>query len=197
MPGLFQPESCQRFFSGQLVERPFRRPMSPLLPVVLLIAISPAVSTGQTIRPPERLVVSDVELGPQGQWAGEIVDAQGIGVSGLSASLSNSRGPVANIVTDSKGRFALGNMTPGVHLLSCREDAHLYRFWKHGTAPPKAVRHYSLIVAGSDVTRGVQGSRIYDWLADHPGLTYAGIAAAIVVPIVVAGSDTNSRPASP
>jgi hypothetical protein len=196
MPGLFEPISRHHFFSDQLVERPFRRLGSLLLTAAILIAISPAVSTGQTVRPPERLVISDVGLGPQGQWAGEIVDAQGIGVSGLSARLSNSRGPVAGILTDSKGRFALGNMTPGVHLLSCRESAHLYRFWKHGTAPPKAVRH-ALIVVGGDVTRGVQGSRIYDWLADHPGLTYAGIAAAIAVPIVVAGSDANSRPASP
>ncbi len=169
--------------------------MLPLATAVLLV-LSPVDSKGQTPRQPTRLAVSDIELGPHGQWSGRIVDAQGIGMGGLPLRLSNSRGVAAGVVTDLEGRFALSNLPAGVHLLDGSGTPRLYRFWKHGTAPPKAVSQ-SLIIAHGKVVRGVQGSRIYDWMSDHPGLTYTGIAAAIIVPVVVVGTNMSSSPASP
>ncbi len=47
MPGLFEPISRPRFFSDQLVERPFRRLAPLLLPVAILIAISPPSRRGR------------------------------------------------------------------------------------------------------------------------------------------------------
>ncbi len=167
-----------------------------LLSVTLLLIARPAVSLAQAPRQPVEVAMFDVELGPQGQWSGKIVNAEGIGVTSLPARLSNGRGVVATLVTDREGRFALSKLPTGAHLLEYGGVPRFYRFWKHGTAPPRAVRH-SLIVTQGNVIRGVQGSRVYEWLCDHPALTYTGIAAAIVVPVVLVGSNHGSSPASP
>jgi hypothetical protein len=162
----------------------------------MLLVAPPAVSRGQAPRQPARPAIADVELGLQGQWSGTIVDSQGIAVGNLPARLSNRRGPVAQLATDQKGHFSLSNVSTGVHLLQLDGTPRLFRFWKNGTAPPSAPRS-SLIVTQGRVVRGVQGSRIYDWMSDHPALTYTSIAAAIVVPIVVIASNQSSSPASP
>jgi hypothetical protein len=167
-----------------------------LLAVTLLLLARPAPSVAQAPRQPVKPPIVDVELGPRGQWSGNIVTPQGICVSNLPVRLSNGRGPLTNFTTDQQGRFALSSLPTGVHLLQCDGTPRLYRFWKNGTAPPKAMQR-SLIITQGDVVRGVQGSQIYDWMSDHPALTYAGIAAAIVVPVVVVGSNQDSSPASP
>jgi hypothetical protein len=140
--------------------------------------------------------MGDVELGPQGQWSGKVVNAQGFGISNLPVRLSNGHGVVANVTTDLEGQFVLSDLPTGVYLLECDRTLRLYRFWKAGTAPPRAART-SLIVSQQPIVRGVQGSRVYDWMSDHPALTYTGIAAAIAVPVVVVGSSSDREPASP
>jgi hypothetical protein len=175
------------------------RPAGMLRHLILSVAILsvlalPNISMAQG--PPQPTPTIDVELGPQGDWTGTVVDAQGIAVDRLSVQLSNARGPVAQTGTDGQGRFAFSRLPTGVHLLQGSGKPRLYRFWKHGTAPPKAV-HNSLIIAQGTVVRGVQGSQIYDWMSDHWVLTYTGIAAAIVVPVVVIGSNQDNSPASP
>ena len=65
-------------------------------------------------------------------------------------------------------------------------------------APPTS-RPGVLLVANSPIMRG-QSSPVYAWISDHPYLFYAGVAAAIVVPLVVInGSDDegDATPASP
>lgn len=165
---------------------------------VLMLALltTPWNSPAHAAAPGDRIRVVDVELGPRGQWSGTVLDSAGNGVAGLMARLSSRRGSSVEFTTDTRGRFELAGLAPGVRVLEFGGAPRLYRFWKNGTAPPKSSRN-SLIVLEQDVVRGVQGSRIYGWLSDHPALTYTGIAAAIVVPIVVVGSNQDEGPASP
>jgi len=168
----------------------------PRLLVLPLLLILPAVTHGDTATAAPRVVVIDVELGPQGEWSGQIVTPEGTPVAGHMALLSNGRGTLVTTTTSRDGRFAFAQLPTGVHHLACDNSRFTVRLWKHGTAPPKAGRA-TLLVAHGNLVRGVQGSRIYDWASDHPVITYTGIAAAIVVPIVIAGSNQSETPATP
>ena len=164
--------------------------------IAWLLAVSPIQSMGQSMPRPAPMLVSDVELGPQGQWSGLVVDSQGIGVARLPVRLRSSRGPGITAVTDTEGRFTFAAVPSGTGWLEFDRRPRICRFWKNGTAPPKATRQL-LLVSQGNVVRGVQGSRIYDWVSDHPVLTYAGIATAVVVPVAVIGSNQDRGPASP
>lgn len=185
-----------RLYCGEDGENVFKWWTLFPLTLVILLATPPVHSIAQTTALSMPVKMSDVELGVHGEWSAKIVDAEGIGVEKLPVSVSKYGGPIAYAITDQDGRFAFSNLSTGVHLLECDGVPRLYRFWKSGTAPPKAVQN-SLIVTRGMVVRGVQGSRVYDWVSDHWVLTYTGIAAAIVVPVVLIGSNQDSAPASP
>lgn len=188
-------QSTEKLRIGSLFESPKNMLQGRILTVALLAVLAlPAALPAQDS--PQSVAAVDVELGPRGEWKGSIVDVQGIAVDRLTVQLSNAHGPAAQLATDGHGRFAFSGLSAGVHVLQGSGKPRLYRFWKYGTAPPKATRD-SLIVAQGTVVRGVQGSKIYDWMSDNRVLTYSGIAAAIVVPIVILGRRDDSSPASP
>lgn len=164
--------------------------------IAWLLAMAPIESMGQSTPTPAPMFVSDVELGPQGEWSGLVVDSQGIGVARLPVRLRCSRGPGIVAITNTEGRFTFTSVPSGTGWVEFDRSPRICRFWKNGTAPPKATRQL-LLVSQGNVVRGVQGSRIYDWMSDHPVLTYAGIATAIAVPVAVIGSNQDRGPASP
>ena len=164
--------------------------------IAWLLAMSPIQAMGQSMSAPASIHVSDVELGPQGEWSGLVVDPQGVAVALLPVRLRSGRGPGITAITNAEGRFTFTAVPPGVGWVEFDRCPRICRFWKNSTAPPKATRQL-LLVSQGNVVRGVQGSRIYDWMSDHPVLTYAGIATVIAVPVAVIGSNQDRTPASP
>ncbi len=177
-------------------DRPFSWQVFGGLAIAWLLAMSPIQSMGQSPVTRAPMLVSDVELGPNGEWSGVVVDSQGVGVARLPVRLRSGRGPGITAITNAEGRFAFTAVPTGTGWVEFDRSPRICRFWKNGTAPPKATRQL-LLVSQGNVVRGVQGSRIYDWMSDHPVLTYAGIATAVVVPVAVIGSNHDRTPASP
>lgn len=141
-----------------------------------------------------RTAVLDAELGPNGDWTGTVVTAEGIPVTGARLDLTSGIGrrPALSTVTGDNGCFRFENIHAGAYSLRCGDEIRVCRLWQYGTAPPAAGKA-TLIVAGGPIVRG----KLYDWAAEHPVLTYTGIAAAIVVPVAVIGSAQDHAPASP
>ncbi|MDD4269876.1 MAG: carboxypeptidase-like regulatory domain-containing protein [Pirellulales bacterium] len=141
-----------------------------------------------------RTTALDAQLGPDGSWAGTVVTAEGIPVPGTRLELTRGGGrhPALSTVTDERGCFRFKNVHAGPYGLRCGDEIRVCRLWQCGTAPPAAGKA-TLIVVGGPIIRG----KLYDWAAEHPVLTYTGIAAAIVVPVAVIGSAQSDSPASP
>ena len=160
-----------------------------VLPPSAALAAGPR--SGPTPRP-RTLCVADAALGPGGLLRGKVVDHQGKGIPAAEVVLVQKGRPVAQTGTDRNGQFAIANLNRGVYELHSAGGVGVYRVWPAGIAPPSANRE-ALLVAGGRLVRGQGG--VYQWVSEHYLLTCTGIAAAIVVPIVVI--DANRSPSSP
>ncbi len=163
-----------------------------LAPLLLWL---PVAASAESPVSATRPAVLDVELGPQATWSGTLVDRSGMAIDSGRIVLADSKGPLAEAVADSQGRFVFRNVRPGLHALGCGGSWQAYRVWRHGTAPPSAVRR-CLVVAGGPLVRG-RNPTLYGWMSEHWVLSYTGIAAAIAVPVILVGNHQAHPPASP
>jgi len=145
---------------------------------------------------------TDVVLQDRGVLLGRIVDSQGVAVPNAPVSLQKGGIEVARVVSDDAGRFQAQGLKGGVYQVASTGHQGVYRLWAPHTAPPAAARGLSLRSQPVDVVRGQYGpgpgnpfSAAGQWIAEHPIITAAGVAAAIAIPIAV--SDDDDPPASP
>ncbi len=160
-----------------------------VLPSSAALAANP--QSGPSLRP-RTLCVADASLGPGGLLRGKVVDHQGKGIAAARVVLLQSGRPVVQAGTDPNGRFAMANINRGVYELRAAGGVGVYRLWPARIAPPSANRE-ALLVAGGRLVRGQGG--VYQWVSEHYLLTCTGIAAAIVVPIILV--DNAKSPSSP
>jgi hypothetical protein len=113
--------------------------------------------------------VDDVELGTGGLLSGHVVDAAGLAVPGVAVTIRSAQHDVAQVVTDSEGRFVLSSFRAGAYELSAGQSTQLVRVWAPLTAPP-AARDSALVVWSNDGVRAQNGS---------PGLGRAGSLLAV------------------
>lgn len=128
-----------------------------VLLVGLLVSQLATAATASTITGPARMI-TDVSLHNGGVLRGQLVDAQGIAVSGVHVSIRHHGHVIATVQTDANGRFVVGGIRAGLHNIETATSNTTHRFWAPGTAPPSA-SSAALIVPNSDVVRanGVNG----------------------------------------
>ena len=145
---------------------------------------------------------TDVVLQDKGVLVGRIVDAQGLAVANTPVSLQTGGKEVVRVVSDDAGRFRATGLKGGVYQVASTGHQGVYRLWAPQTAPPAAAKGLSLMSRPVDVVRGQYGpgpgnpfSAAGQWIAEHPIITAAAVAAAIAIPIAV--DDDDDPPATP
>jgi hypothetical protein len=126
-----------------------------------------------------------------------VTDAEGVSIERATVTLEQpspgGRTVASKVVTDAAGRFQTGPLSGGVYLASAPGGAAIVRLWKGDVAPPSASNGL-LIVSDEQTARGQTSTAVvYEFLAERPALTYAGIAAAIVIPVVEIADDQDER----
>jgi hypothetical protein len=172
-------------------------------PASLLLGATPGAAS--------RSLKRDVELTPDGQLMGRVVNGQGKLLANKPVLMTRGDHEYRT-VTDRQGKFRVRDLRGGTYSVSVDGTASIVRVWKAGTAPPGA-RQSALIVTdellmraqcnecttcvgGGDCGGGcVGGYGLYDWISDHPVLSYSLLTAAIAVPIIIAADDDDD-PAS-
>jgi hypothetical protein len=164
-----------------------------LTPEALVAAAEPQEASSAT---PAAIPVLDIALGPGQTLRGTVVDPAGAPVAGAPVVLLNGSRRTASTETDPDGRFVFASVRGGVYVVEAAGSARICRAWAPRTAPPAAnpallMVADGLLVRGRGPLRDCQG-RIYTWISEHPLLTYAGIAAAIAVPVAILGKGPTS-----
>ena len=156
------------------------------------VAAAPAVQTP-----------SDIVLQDKGVLVGRVVDARGQAMANSPVSLTTGGKEVARVVSDNTGRFQAKNLRGGVYQVASTGHQGVYRLWAPQTAPPAASKGLSIVSQPVDVVRGQYGpgpgnpfSAAGQWIAEHPIMTAAGVAAAIAIPIAL-DDDDDPPPATP
>ena len=81
----------------------------------------------------------DVALGPNGLLSGHVTNANGAPAANVTVSLQDFQNqPIANVVTDPNGNFAIDGIRGGMYQLVTPDGRTIYRLWAPGTAPPSA-----------------------------------------------------------
>ncbi|MFH1919916.1 MAG: carboxypeptidase-like regulatory domain-containing protein [Planctomycetota bacterium] len=165
-----------------------------LVPEAAIVAAEPREASSPT---PAAVEIVDIALGSAQTLRGTVVDPDGAPVAGAPVVLLNGLRPVASTETDPNGRFVFAGVRGGVYGVGAAGSVRICRAWAPRTAPP-AANGALLIVSDGSLVRGRgplrdRQGRIYTWISEHPLVTYAGIAAAIAVPVVLLGNE----PASP
>jgi len=174
------------------------------------------MAAGEDVLPPQGSVAStaavpvagkavhvrDVELGPNGMLAGQIVNAQGQPVARTTVTLKNQTVRLRTI-SDPRGQFQFSGLTGGNYHLESDQGGQLCRLWKNGTAPPKANQKILLVqqngpvalgqncgspVCGSPVRGGADRAKR---LLTHPLVIGGLVAAAIAIPVAIHNADDN------
>lgn len=113
------------------------------------------VAAVPTDQPP---TVIDVALTDDGLLLGQVVDPQGLVKAKSPVSLYSGGRELGAARTDANGYFVFSGLRGGVYQVTAAEGLGTYRLWAPGTAPP-AAKPAALLVAGTEVTRGM-----YDYL---------------------------------
>ncbi len=141
----------------------------------------------------------DVALADGAMLYGRVVTPQGTPAAAARVALLQGDEPIAMVVTDEQGRFAIRDVAPGTYRLATESDVVPCRVWAAGTAPPAASATAALV----HQPRVVRGQvPVPAFIANNPGwvaaAVFAGVAiAAGTVAIVEATDDDNPPPASP
>ncbi|MEM8947004.1 MAG: carboxypeptidase-like regulatory domain-containing protein [Planctomycetota bacterium] len=167
--------------------------------------------------------VRDVALQESGMLVGQLVDGQGTALADANVIVGKAGKGVAQVVTDSEGRFQVTGLKGGVHQILAAGQLGSYRLWAPRTAPPAATAGV-MLVSSTDTVRGQGvgcGTRVCDaptcgsgcagcsqcdvygrrspvdgirkWMCCHPYLTGGAIASAIIIPFI---DDCDCPPAS-
>jgi hypothetical protein len=144
-------------------------------------------------------------LSEQGDFLGQIVDAQGSPAVGADVELWTQGKLAARGVADESGRFRFVGTRAGVYQVLASGTGSVVRLWQPAAAPP-AARHAILLVQGP-VVRGQYPPRqsgcqtgLYDGAVmktlSNPWVFSGLIAAGIAVPLALSNSDDADREGS-
>lgn len=163
-----------------------------LLPMVaVLCSLVGTVPVLGAVQP----TVIDVALGEHGVMAGQVVDAQGVGLAEQQVVLLQGNWEIGRATTDAEGYFRLEGVRGGVYQLVAGDSTVVMRAWAPGTEPPVAQRGVLMVAGGNEAYRGQNSDRPVLNFLTHPLTLTAGVATAIAVPVAL--HNTRRSPASP
>ncbi|MEQ9408812.1 MAG: carboxypeptidase-like regulatory domain-containing protein [Fuerstiella sp.] len=113
----------------------------------------PAHAGNTTVTPPARTSVTDVALTAQGDLAGQVIRTDGRPAAGVPVQILHQQQVVAEVQTDSAGRYTVRGLRNGIHLVKSVNSQTVCRFWPAASAPP-AARQALLLTADDTIVRG-------------------------------------------
>lgn len=154
---------------------------------------------------------ADVALSAGGSLTGQLVTAQGVGLSQTQVAIYRDGKEVAHATTDQTGAFRVDGLRGGVYDVVAPGYHGQYRLWSPDAAPP-AANHGLLMVAGDQAVLGQNCgpygacgpaapacgacggpfAAVTGWVAEHPLMTAGIIAAAIAIPLAIDDDDDAS-----
>ena len=165
-----------------------------ILPAPILNAAPPAPSARTTrLVEPQSKSTSDVKLDAAGYLHGMVVDLQNRPVANATVVVSQGKRDLAEIRTDSQGRFSAGPLGKGTYLMKSGGQSRAVRAWTPKMAPPSAGQ-LALLVTGNEVIRGQMP--LEDFFSSDAFVITGLVAAMIALPIALHNSGSKT-PASP
>lgn len=165
-----------------------------LVVVAALGVCFPPAAISATV-PVAKPKVVDVALMNGNVLVGQLVNANGKGVSDAPVVLQGQDRTVVTLKTDKDGVFAVKSVPAGVYRLASNDTQGVYRFWAPKTAPPTAQKG-ALLVKGDNVARAQHGSTLRNMLA-NPWIVGGIVACAIAIPVAIHNADNGDSPVSP
>jgi hypothetical protein len=160
-------------------------------------ATAPASVTAEGI--PVRLQVEDVRL-HQGELRGAIVDVNGKPVASAPVAVGQAGKVLAELNTDSEGRFAVKGMKTGTYQVASYAGVQNYRLWNEAAPSqakqgiihvlPEGVARANSCDSGCDSCAGGQSSLCKSLGA--PLLVIGAVAAAVAITVAVADDDDDA-----
>jgi hypothetical protein len=137
---------------------------------------------------------TDIALMEDGVLLGQIVDTQGKPVVGAPVSLRYQDKELVTTKSGKEGVFAIKGVRGGVYQVATTDGQGVFRAWTANTAPP-AAQQSALVVSGSNVVRGQNGtpSGPRSFLA-NPVVIAGVVATAVAVPVAVHQAHLQKRP---
>jgi hypothetical protein len=133
--------------------------------------------------------IQDVALDAGGKLHGQVVDAEGRGIEGVTVHMVQDGQELAAGVTDTRGNFEMTGLRGGVYQMVTESGGRVYRVWSHRAAPPAASRGV-MLVESPDVVRG-QSRPVIQFLT-NPWVLGGIAAAAIAIPLALDDDDDAS-----
>lgn len=133
--------------------------------------------------------VENLEL-QQGLLIGGLVDAAGKGVEDAPVVIGQNGKPVAELRTDSEGRFAATGLKPGVYQVVSHGAVTTYRVYEQGQAPAEAKKGV-IHQVDPQIARGAGHGGLLGILA-NPLVLALIIAAAIAIPLALDDDDDDA-----
>ncbi|QDU57415.1 carboxypeptidase-like regulatory domain-containing protein [Aeoliella mucimassa] len=165
-----------------------------------MIVPSAALAAEPQVQPVQQVqkapVSLDVALDAQGNFKGQLVDAQGVAQKGVEVAMLYNGREVTRSVTDEQGKFAAPVLRGGQYEVVAQGQVASYRVWNAGQAPPMA-RPAALMITNADVVNGQFGTLGYgggvlNWMQAHPLIVAGAVVTAIAVPVAITASDDDS-----
>ena len=111
----------------------------------------------QLVQAESRSIVSDIQLGQDGTFHGQIVNRQGHPVANQQVTLKQGEATIAHAKTDGQGNFTIGDLNSGVYILQTANSTSIHRLWAPHVAPP-AAHPGVMVVSDSQAVRGQLGA---------------------------------------
>ncbi|QDV70977.1 hypothetical protein Poly24_47100 [Rosistilla carotiformis] len=133
--------------------------------------------------------VQDVALHRDGTLQGAVVESNGKPIEDAPVVIGRFGKPIAELRTDSQGRFVVGGLEAGIYQVVTHGRAEHCRVWTPGTAPESA-KLGVIHVADPEVARGAGNGRLHAVFC-HPLFAFAVAAASVAIPIAIDSNDAS------
>ncbi|HEY6563962.1 MAG TPA: carboxypeptidase-like regulatory domain-containing protein [Pirellulaceae bacterium] len=161
----------------------------------MMVLPAPGISADEpslpspSVRPPVGLPSAiDVELSASQMLQGRVVDWLGKPQGNRSLEVERwGQGPTWTSRTDEAGSFEISGLRGGTYELRCGTARQVVRIWIEGTAPPRSVRHVTLLAPDDAILRGQQP--LPNFFCNEPIMIGLLVAAAVAIPLAVHSSE--------
>lgn len=119
-----------------------------------------SASAGKSRRAKTRIV--DVELAKGGTLNGQVINAKKDSINKAVISVRTAKQEVGRSLSDESGSFTIQKIPTGTFYVVAGTGHGVYRLWKNGTAPKKALKQIKIVSDRTVVRAQNDGEVLYD-----------------------------------
>lgn len=121
---------------------------------------APTAASGKSQRAKTRII--DVELAKGGTLNGEVINGKKASVTKAVVSVRTAKEEVGRSLSNESGQFSVEKVPAGTFYIVAGTGHGVYRLWKNGTAPKKALRQIRIVSDRTVVRAQNDGEVLYD-----------------------------------